>query len=298
MLDDIILFTELVEYKNFSKAAQSLNISQSTLSKRIANLENSIKLTLIVHHTRQFTITADGEVLYQKFKHLRRYLKENIDVLKNKNTLFKKTLKVCISTSFAYDLICPHISEFLEQNPDLSLQIFFQHEKNDTLLDYFDIAITNFPIKKDGYECFPISNEIGVLFCTPRYKEQYGIPKNINELENHRFIGIMSNNPLGVPKTITFKHRYRNHEFIFDNIRCQLKVNLPAHMKQIGLNGDYIFGSWQSICQTEINNGKLIHVLEDYETYPTNFYLTTEINHGLSEKKFIDFISECLNKNL
>ena len=44
MLDDIILFTELVEYKNFSKAAQSLNISQSTLSKRIANLENSIKL--------------------------------------------------------------------------------------------------------------------------------------------------------------------------------------------------------------------------------------------------------------
>lgn len=298
MLDDILLFTELVEYKNFSKAAINLNISQSTLSKRIANLEKELKLTLIVHHTRKFEITADGEILYQKFKHLRQYLKDNVDVLKNKNTDFKTTLKVSISTSFAYDLICPYMHEFLEQNPQISVQLFFQHDQTHTVFDYFDIAITNYPLKVNGYDSFPISTELAYLYCTPRYKEKYGLPEHIHELEQHRFIGVMSNSPIGAPKTLTFRHRYKNHEFIYNNIATQLKVNLPAHMKKIGMTGDYIFGNWKSVCIDELAKGELIPVLEDYETYPTNFYLTILPDHGINERKFIDFVRHCINKSL
>ncbi|MDD3265549.1 MAG: LysR family transcriptional regulator [Burkholderiales bacterium] len=296
MFDNIALFTELVERKSFTDTARHNNISQSTLSKRISQLEQNFGTTLIVHSTRNFEITKDGYLVYNQFKSLRKQLKQSIDLIKNEEDL-DKTLRANISTSFAYEVICPYLHEFTKSHPKISLDVFFQHSYEEDPLDGFDIAITNFPIDNEDYANYLIFKEPAQLFCSPQYVEKYGLPKAINELENHRFIGIISNTPvIHSPPYITFTHRYSKEEIIFNNLSNRLKTNLPSHMKQIGMHGDYIFGSWKRLCDKEIQTGKIITVLPDYEVYTSEFFITVRKEHSTAEDKFVDFIYRCVNR--
>lgn len=296
MFDNIALFTELVERKSFTDTAKHNKISQSTISKRISQLEQSFGTTLIVHSTRNFEITKDGYLIYNQFKQLRKQLKDSIELIRNEEEV-SKTLKANIATSFAYEIICPYIHEFTEDHPKLSLDVFFQHGYEEDPLNGFDIAITNFPVKNDDYVNYLIFKEPAQLFCSPQYAEKYGMPKAIHELENHRFIGIISNNPvIHSPPYITFTHRYSKEEIIFNNNSTKLKTNLPSHMRQIGIHGDYIFGGWNRLCDKDIQNGKLLPVLHDYDVYTSEFFITMRKEHSKAEDKFIDFVYRCINR--
>lgn len=296
MFDNIALFTELVERKSFTDTAKHNNISQSTISKRISQLEQDFGTTLIIHSTRNFEVTKDGYLIYNQFKHLRKQLKQSIELIKNEDEL-DKTIKANISTSFAYEIICPYLHEFTKNHPKISLEVFFQHGYEENPLGGFDIAITNFPIDNDDYASYLIFKEPAQLFCSIQYAEKYGMPKAINELEKHRFIGIISNNPvIHAPPYITFTHRYSKEEIIFNNISTKLKTNLPSHMKQIGIHGDYIFGSWNRLCDKEIKAGTILNVLPAYEVYTSQFFITIRKDHTAAEDKFVDFIYRCVNR--
>lgn len=292
MFDNIILFTELVEHKSFTATALNNNISQSTLSKRINQLEQQIGTQLIVHNTRVFELTEKGQFIYHQFKHLRTKLKQTIESIHEQEAI--KSISANIATAFAYEIICPYIHKFSDKHPSISIELFFQHYKQDDPLEDFDISITNFQIDNDEYDSILIFEEVAQLFCSPQYAEKYGLPSTINELTKHRFIGIISNDPIHIPTYITFTNYYSKEEFIYKNSIAKIKTNLPSHMQKIGITGDYIFGSWKSLCYDDIKKGNLLQVLPDYETYHSKYFITVRKNHGKAERLFIDFIKECI----
>lgn len=297
MFDNIVLFTELVERKSFTETSIHHNISQSTISKRIAALEEEVGATLIVHNTRKFELTKEGKLIYLKFKHLRKYLKDNLDLIQHAEAKEKTLLSVSISTSFAHEIICPYIEQFMEDNRNISLDMFLQHERLDDPLEQFDLTITNYPVNIAEYDCDLIRTEHAYLYCTPAYAEKYGLPTTIEELEQHRFVGIIANNPIHAPEHILFTNRYTKEEYLYHN-NSRLKTNLPAHMQQIGLHGDYIFGSWGCISDKLVNSGELVKVLPEYQTYETEFFLVSHQGDlSSAENKFIDFIYNCVSKS-
>lgn len=62
--DQLLYFTSIVEYGSYSEAALELNISQSTVSKQIAQLENELQVKLFDRSTRKASLTPEGESLY------------------------------------------------------------------------------------------------------------------------------------------------------------------------------------------------------------------------------------------
>lgn len=62
--EQLTYFTSIVEYGSYSEAALELNISQSTVSKQIAQLENELQIKLFDRSTRKASLTAAGEALY------------------------------------------------------------------------------------------------------------------------------------------------------------------------------------------------------------------------------------------
>ncbi|MDU9051820.1 MAG: LysR family transcriptional regulator, partial [Clostridioides difficile] len=72
MFEELKTFVAVVEYKNFTKAGEYLNLSQPSVSKHIKNLENYFKVVLINRSIKQKTIfiTESGQILYKRAKEI------------------------------------------------------------------------------------------------------------------------------------------------------------------------------------------------------------------------------------
>src|SRR5699024_366049 len=69
-LNALVYFVETARLRSFTQAAHTLGVSQSTVSKMIKTLENSVGDALIVRQSKPFKLTAIGEHLYSKGQHI------------------------------------------------------------------------------------------------------------------------------------------------------------------------------------------------------------------------------------
>lgn len=164
-------FIEVVEQKNFTKAAEKLYISQSAISKAIHSLEKELQTSLYVHDTRNFVLTSSGELLYQFAKDVLEYytMRENElkAKIKNENNILRLGLPPTAGSIYFYSLI----RDFKKQNPEIELQINDATSKYipDLLLEgKLDLGVVIEPyederfIKKVAYQTeavFVVSNQ-------------------------------------------------------------------------------------------------------------------------------------------
>jgi hypothetical protein len=134
--------------------------------------------------------------------------------------------------------------------------------------------------------------ETARLYCRPEYITKYSIPQAITDLVNHRIIGMLDANDQPIDFIKIFNNKNKQ-EFLLDLTNTKLKVNSVLHMKKLGLNSDYIFGCWESVCIKEVEDGRLIQILPEWEAYSI-FYLVSKKNISFLEQKFIDFIYGCM----
>ena len=69
-LNDIALFVEVAKRKNFSHAAEALNIPTSTLSRRVSELERSVGMRLLNRSTRKIDLTEAGAIYFERCRHI------------------------------------------------------------------------------------------------------------------------------------------------------------------------------------------------------------------------------------
>lgn len=284
MLDDLLLFVMLVENNySFSKVSELAQIQQSTVSKRITKLESKLNRRLLIRDTRNSTITSYGLFIYEKYRHLNSPL-YNIfdqDIANDNSESNHESLNVFLPTVLSYKLICPYLDDFVDKFPNVGLSIEVGYEKPD-FGDGLDLAVTPFYFDHSDFVCRYLRQEVSVLYCTPEYGKKYGIPHDISELRNHRIIELTSSTNcynLSELEKIKLINTNTSEEFILVNHNVKLKVNSTLHMKAIAQNShNYIFGSWKHFCQSEVDSGKLIRVLPDWEVYPLNFYLVSRKN--------------------
>lgn len=295
MLDDIMLFVHLVECGSFKKTAELMGIQQSTISKHISSLENKLGKKLLIRDTRNMCITGDGTFIYDRFKHFNDYIASTIHSLSNKpipNNLHG-SLTISLASALSYELVCPHIDRFNKYYPEIKINLIFQANEINWNKNNLDLALTIHQIKGNNLNNRFMRTETARLYCRPEYVTKYSLPQTVTDLTNHRIIGMIdaNNESEDFVKMVNCKNK---QEHILDISHMKLKVNNVLHMKKIGMNADYIFGCWDSLCINEVNNGSLIPILPDWETYRLNFYLVSRKNITAPEQKFIDFIYGCM----
>ncbi|RTL13411.1 MAG: LysR family transcriptional regulator [Neisseriaceae bacterium] len=176
MFDHLITFVELVTTGNFSKTAECLKIAPSTLSRKIQELETYFGKTLITRDTRNFSLTTEGETLYQRFKSLPNQLAEAKQAI---NPEVKAdsypTLKIILPVIHALELITPYIVYFSRAYPEIKLNLFYMTWGKPSQKDVFDIAITVYPDKSGKFDQKFLRSEFVQLYCTPSYAIKYGL---------------------------------------------------------------------------------------------------------------------------
>jgi DNA-binding transcriptional LysR family regulator len=111
-LHQLYVFTKVVEHKSFSKAADDIFLSQSTISSHIQSLEKSLNITLFDRVGRESILTPSGQKLYDWALKLLLLKDQALLDIKKGNNDFKGTIKVAVSTVPSQFIIPGMIKKF------------------------------------------------------------------------------------------------------------------------------------------------------------------------------------------
>ena len=140
------VFFEVARLKSFTKASQSMYISQPAISKNIKQLEHEYKTSLFERRGNTITLTAVGEMLFNalmRAKEIEKQLQYDVSTLGDQY-MAKGELKLGASTTVALYIIPPVLSGFHVKHPNVSISLFNRNSESvlNALLDHdIDLGI-------------------------------------------------------------------------------------------------------------------------------------------------------------
>jgi DNA-binding transcriptional LysR family regulator len=181
-------FYHVASVGSFSKAAESLNITQSALSRQVLDLEYSLKKTLFFRRPRGLELTKEGEILYETARKVYAEIETGETNLYEEETVPKGLLKICTTPEIATYWLGTYLPDFLNMYPDIRVAVISAAQPNDYMLSKADISLVT---RKTTSPDFIQKSTIKVhlkLFASPEYIAKYGTPKDLKDLDNHRLL--------------------------------------------------------------------------------------------------------------
>ncbi|WKY44376.1 LysR family transcriptional regulator [Eubacteriaceae bacterium ES2] len=157
-------FLTLCQYKNFSRTAEVLFITQSTVSKRIAELEQVLQKKLLDRDKKHVSLTAEGMIFME---YAERMIALEAAAIKdiNAHKTFENYIRIGATNSIYECYLIPLISKYLEvESNAVKIVIGHSSELLSMVQDQtLDVAFSYFPLYKTGLECQPFYSDELVL---------------------------------------------------------------------------------------------------------------------------------------
>lgn len=193
--DKLRIFHAVAEAGSFTHAANTLNLSQSAISRQVSALEQELSVPLFHRHARGLVMTEQGETLYRTAHDV--LLK--LDAVKNKLTDSTERpegrLRVTTTVGLGTSWLTSRVHEFMELYPDVQLELILENGELDLFTREADCAIW-FRKPSQGEliqrRLFTVHFHI---YASPAYVKRHGQPKNIDDLDNHRIVTFGENLP-------------------------------------------------------------------------------------------------------
>lgn len=284
-------FVKVVELSSFSKAAISLGMTKSAVSKQVQALEDSLKVRLLNRTTRTVRLTDEGELLYQQARQIVDAANEAQRQVKNLNEHPSGSLKINAPQSFGILHLAPALADFAKLYPEILLEVDFTDKFINILEEGVDVTIRIASLTDSSLIARKLGRAQIVFVAAPEYLKKFGEPKHPDELINHR---TLEYSYIDRPKEVRWRHIAGGQAGITP-INSVLRANnafmlLEALRKGVGMG---VFPTF--IINDAIKRGEVVHILKEYTIEPErNIYALFPHNRHMSAKVrlFIDFISE------
>lgn len=292
MYDDLFLFIKVAQFGSFTKAAKELGIYQSTISRRILSLEESLGTKLIVRTANHFELSLYGQRLYENLIGQEDLLENKIfSALQNEDLVFGE-IRVMLPHSLPLQIITPKIPDFMAKHPNLKARIYFQNHEVNLQKDYIDLAIVYGLPEQQAQKVKLIHRAELVAVCTPEYIEQYGYLTDPTDIDDHQIIVVLRDHGEIINRTNIVHNETQQVTTI--NINHTLATNNFMHNLELVETGRFIAVFYVSAVEKAINEGKYIRVLPDYSFEKLDFYMLKRVQDDPKINAFGDFIEECL----
>ena len=186
--DKLKIFHAVAESGSFTKASTVLNLSQSAISRQIQSLENELKIHLFERHARGLVLTDNGEYLYKTAHEVISKLKDVEATLNDEKDKLHGKLTVTTVVSFGTTWLTPRIKEFMSLHPEIEIELIFDDKELDLSTRQADIGIFMRRPKQLNYIQKKLIDLHYHIYGSTKYLEKYGHPKNIRDLDKHKFI--------------------------------------------------------------------------------------------------------------
>ncbi|MFA6311965.1 MAG: LysR family transcriptional regulator [Sterolibacterium sp.] len=190
--NDLLIFARVAEVGSFSRAAERLGLPKSTVSRRIAALEERLGERLMLRTTRKLKLTEFGE---QLLEHARQVAAE-VDAVKalseHRQARPSGRLRVSMPSDLANLLLTDMLAAFVVLHPAVSLELDLSPRRVDLIGESFDVAIRMGELPDDALLA---ARRIAVfpsgLYATPGYLAERGDPLSPEDLAKHHGLSLL-----------------------------------------------------------------------------------------------------------
>ncbi|HIF9110538.1 TPA: LysR substrate-binding domain-containing protein [Photobacterium damselae] len=258
-IDDLVLFTQVIEHGSFSKVAELNSITKSVVSKRISKLESELGVQLIYRTTRKLTITEAGEVLYHRAKSISQVAQSAFDAVTGYSEALSGTIKMSVPTISGELLLAESVSEFCKKHPGLTVNMSLDNHFVDLVAGNFDLVIRTGYLEDSSLIARHIFNSRWVLCASPEYLAQHGIPNTPKDLLRHNCLGY-NHQASG-----SFDWQFiRNDEVYTLRVAGNFSSDNAAALKKVALAGNGIAYLPTCLVYDELHNEKLVEILSEH----------------------------------
>jgi DNA-binding transcriptional LysR family regulator len=181
-------FVLVVDTGSFSAAARRLNVGQPAVSKLIAQLEERLGVKLLVRTTRGLTATEAGLNYYERARRSIAEADEAELVARGAGTSLTGKLRIAAAVTFARIHLMPRLPEFLQQHPDLEIEVVLDDRNVDLVQEGIDVALRMGELVDSSLTARRIASAPHVVLGTPTYFARAGEPAAPGDLTAHEAI--------------------------------------------------------------------------------------------------------------
>jgi DNA-binding transcriptional LysR family regulator len=266
---ELSAFVAVAEQKSFTKAAQQLGISTATLSQSIRSLEDKLRVRLLNRTTRSVNLTAVGERLLSR---LRPVLDDYEKALESVNDFRDRPcglLRLTVVPPASEFLLGPVLARFLEQYPDVKLEVLAEPQLQDIVAERFDAGIRASQRVERDMVAVRISSDVEmVTIASPAYLKKHGTPEQPQDLREHNCIRWRVGSGGIMPWR--FERKGKRLEVAVEG---SVITNDPRFGTDLAVGGQGIFYTGMMFAQSFIAERKLVLLLREWCPPPDAFYL-------------------------
>jgi DNA-binding transcriptional LysR family regulator len=282
-------FVRVVEAGTFTKAADTLNVPNATVTRLIQGLEEELKVRLLHRTTRSVTVTAEGATYYERVVRLLADLADIESTTRLSQS--KPSGKVRVETAAAIGamIIVPALGGFYREYPGVEIEIGTGNWRTDLVAEGIDCAVRVGEVT----EQLIVARRIGTFdftFCaTPQFLKTHGTPRVPEDLAQFPTLGMV---------TSSLSSHAMPFRFLKDDARTELDLHHRLVVKDTnsylaaGLADLGIMQAPTYTVHEAIKSGRLVALLQDWKTptfpvsvlYPPNRYLSAKV------RAFIDWV--------
>ncbi len=179
------IFVGIVEAGSISGAAERLGLPKSAVSRRLAELEARLGVSLIQRTTRRLNLTDSGRAFYARCVAILADLDEAETAVSQAHGSLKGGLKVALPLAFGLLHLAPLIQEFMTLHPDVRFELDFNDRQIDLMQEGFDLAIRIATLEDSSLIARRLAPICHVLCASPGYLAKHGAPNVAADLARH-----------------------------------------------------------------------------------------------------------------
>lgn len=294
-LQSMQIFTRVVEMHSFSRAADSLSLPPSRVTRAVKDLEAFLGVCLLRRTTRHISLTPDGTFYYD---HCRRLLADVEAVESSFPGSAGKPrgrLRVDMTLSLARLVVLPSIKDFQSRFPDVELTLTMSDRTVELVQEGIDCVIrTGTPEDSSTLVAKRIGGFDWITCASPEYLALHGTPKSLEDLAGHQAVGYLSSRTA----------RSMEWHYVVDGEdRCirlpeRLIVNDTDAYVACALEGLGIIRAGSYMVIQHLMSGRLQPILTDYSApsvplsviYPKNRHLSPTV------RAFVDWVADVVRE--
>jgi len=293
--DAMHAFARVVETRSFTKAADTLHMSKTSVTQLVQQLEARLRVKLLNRTTRKVNVTADGAAYYERVVRLLADMDDAETSLSSASASPRGRLRVDVPSPLARFILVPALPAFHARYPEIQIDMGVSDRMVDLIGENVDCVVRGGVITDPSLVARHVSDLALGVYAAPGYLASAGTPSHPRALDDdagHRIVGYVWSR---TGKTFPYAMR-RGDERVEVQGRCAFSFDDGNAYLAAGLAGLGILWLPEYMAKAHVARGELVALFEDWRLDPMPMFVAFPPNRRVSAKLrvFIDWVVELM----
>ncbi len=175
----------LAEKGSFTRAAEQLEVSKAAMSQKIKELEAIAGVALVQRTTRSVRLTHEGQKLVEDIRQPFDQIEQSFNALRDASGPLRGVVRVTAPVAFARQQLLVHIRSFLQQYPEVRIQLEVSDQLVSLSSEGYDLAVRHSHRLPETHVVLPLCDTRTLLVASPEYLARQGVPDDPCQLAEH-----------------------------------------------------------------------------------------------------------------